>query len=91
MRKLFNPHQKAKIALEAMKENKTLNELSSDYQVHPTQINEWKQAIEKGAHVLLGPSGATKEAERIAELERMIGRREAELEWLKKKFNSVNP
>jgi len=86
MRKIINPYQKAKIALAAMKEDRTLNELSSVHQVHPFQINEWKQTVEKGAHLLLGPSGANKETYRIAELERMIGRREAEIEWLKKKF-----
>ena len=86
MRKILNPHQKANIAIEAMKENKTLNELSSVHQVHPFQIAEWKQAVTKGAHLLLAPNGASKEAERISELERMIGRREAEIEWLKKKF-----
>lgn len=89
MRKILNPYQKAKIALESMKEDKTLNELAAIHQVHPTQIAEWKQIIEKEAHILLGPSGASKEAERIAELERMIGRREAEIEWFKKKFRSV--
>lgn len=90
MRKILNPYQKANIALEAMKEDKILNELSATHQVHPAQIAEWKQIITKEAHLLLGPNGASKETERIAELERMIGRREAEIEWLKKKFRSVD-
>lgn len=91
MRKILNPYQKAKIALEAMKETKTLNELAALHQVHPAQIAEWKQTVEKEAHMLLGPSGTSKEQERIAELERMIGQREAAIEWLKKKFKDVNP
>lgn len=84
MRKILNPYQKAKIALAAMKENKTFTELSSEHQVHPSQITEWKERLEKEAHVLFDPNGKSKEQERIAELERMIGQREAEIEWLKK-------
>lgn len=84
MRKILNPYQKAKIALAAMKEDKTMNELSSTHQVHPTQITEWKQILEKSAHRLFSPNGVSQEAEQIAKLERMIGQREAAIEWLKK-------
>ena len=38
MRKLVNPHQKAKLALVAMKGDKTFNELASEHQVHPSQL-----------------------------------------------------
>ncbi len=84
MRKILNSYQKAKMALAAIKEEKTFVELASEYQVHPSQLSEWKNVIEKEAHTLFGSSVKSKEAERIAELERMVGQREAEIEWLKK-------
>lgn len=86
MRKVLNPYQKAKIALEAMKSEKTFAQLASEFQVHPSQISDWKTWLEKQAHILFGPNGQTKQEEKIAELERMIGQKEAELSWLKKKL-----
>lgn len=84
MRKILNPYQKAKIALATMKNDKTFAELAGEFQVHPSQLSEWKKVLEKEAHRLFSPGGKTKEEQRIAELERMIGQREAEIEWLKK-------
>ncbi len=86
MRTLINPHQKAAIALAAVKEDKTITQLASDYQVHPSQISEWKTILAREAHALFGPNSATKEEARIAELERMIGQRETEIDWMKKKL-----
>lgn len=84
MRKVLNPYQKAKIALDMMKNDKTFVELAGEFQVHPSQLSEWKKLLEKEAHRLFSPGGKSKEEQRIAELERMIGQREAEIEWLKK-------
>lgn len=86
MRKVLNPYQKAKIALAAMKDDKTFAELASLHQVHPSQISEWRTQLEKEAYTLFGSNGRTKEADKIAELERMIGQRETEIDWLKKKL-----
>jgi transposase-like protein len=89
MRKILNPYQKAKLALAAMKGDKTFSELSSEHQVHPAQLSEWKNILEKEAHLLFAPGGKSKEEQRIAELQRMIGQREAEIEWLKKISHSL--
>ena len=43
MRKDFNAEFKAKVALEAIKEEKTIAELSSKYEVHRTQITDWRK------------------------------------------------
>lgn len=91
MRKILNPYQKAKIAIAAMKNDKTFAEIAAAEQVHPSQISEWKKILEKEAHALFGPGGKSKEEQRIAELERMIGQREAEIEWLKKISRSLPP
>lgn len=84
MRKILNPYQKAKIALAAMRNDKTFAELATEHQVHPSQIDVWKQTLEKEAHSIFAPDAKSKEDLKIAELERMIGQREAEIEWLKK-------
>ena len=86
MRNILNPHQKAKIALAALKGGKTFAELSSEYQVHPSRISEWKDYLEAHIHLVFAPDSKSKEEQRIAELERMIGQRETELDWLKKKL-----
>ena len=87
MRKLINPHQKAQIALLAIKDDKTLAQLSSEYHVHPSQISEWKGRLQTCSHKLFGPNGKTKEQHQIEELQRMIGKREEEIDWLKKKLS----
>lgn len=43
---------KAKVALEALKGLKTVNELAGQYQVHPTQISQWKRQVQGGAREL---------------------------------------
>ncbi len=91
MRKILNPYQKAKLALAAFRGNKTFNELATEYQVHPSQLSDWKTKLEKEAHLLFAPGGKSQEEQRIAALERMIGQREAEIEWLKKISGSLPP
>jgi len=44
-RRNFDPAFKAKIALEALRERKTLSELASAYDLHPNQIATWKQQL----------------------------------------------
>jgi putative transposase len=89
MRKILNPYQKAKLALAAFKGEKTFAELASEHQVHPSQLSDWKKILEKEAHLLFGPNNKSKEEQRIAELEKMIGQREVEIEWLKKISQSL--
>jgi transposase-like protein len=40
----FNSEFKAKVAIEAIKEKQTLSELATKYELHPTQISEWKKS-----------------------------------------------
>jgi transposase len=44
-RKQYSPQFKAKVALEAVREEKTISELASQYEVHPTVINNWKRQL----------------------------------------------
>lgn len=86
MRKLLNPHQKAKVALAALRGDKTFSQLSGEHQVHSSQISGWKGALEKNAHLLFNRGGPAKEEVQIAELKQLVGQRDLEIEWLKKKL-----
>ena len=94
MRKSFSPQFKAAVALEAIKGEKTINELASLHEVHPTQISEWKRLATAKLTNLFSDK-RTKEgkttAQQIDELHRVIGKREAEIEWLKKKLCLTDP
>ena len=79
---------KFKVALEASKGLKTLNELAGEYNVHPNQVSSWKkQLLEEGPTVFSHSTARERQeqAEREAELYEQIGRLKMELEWLKKK------
>ncbi len=89
-RKRPSPPFKAKVALLAVKEIKTVSELSTQFKVHSTQIHHWKrQLLERAEEVFEnGRSGTGRAQEQealIAELYEQIGRLKMELEWLKKK------
>lgn len=53
-RKQWTAAQKAKIALEAIRERKTIQELARDYSVHPNQISKWKKQLADQAGELFG-------------------------------------
>ena len=76
-------------ALAAAKGTKTLSELASEYQLHPSQISEWKRALLDAGPAVFSSRRARQEreqADREAELYEQIGRLKMELEWLKKKL-----
>ena len=87
-RKIHSPEFKAKVALAAIKEMKTVSELASQYHVHPTQISSWKkQALENLAESFRrgSPAKQKTEQELTSPLYEEIGRLKMELDWLKKK------
>jgi putative transposase len=87
-RKHYTAEQKAKIALAAIKGQQTINELASDYGVHPTQISQWKkQLLDEASQVFTaGRDRQTDDHEAlVARLYQEIGQLKVELDWLKKK------
>ncbi len=79
---------KAQVALAAVKGDKTVNELASQFAVHPTLIHTWKKQLLSGAEGVFanGSKAPAVDAEAVqAELFEQIGRLKMELEWRKKK------
>jgi transposase-like protein len=92
MRKKFTPSQKAKVALEALTGSKTIAQISSIYGVHSTQINEWKKQAREKLELLFSDKRAKEgrqEERLVAELYQLIGQRDIEIEWLKKKLEQT--
>ncbi|PXF56395.1 MAG: hypothetical protein C4B58_13700 [Deltaproteobacteria bacterium] len=88
LRRKHTPSFKAKVALEAIKEQKTSAELASQYQVHPGQIRNWKATATKGFINLFSNKRKRKDQDQeelIQELYRQIGQLKVALDWLKKK------
>lgn len=80
----YSAEFKAKVALAALAETKTLAELSSEYKIHATQINRWKQELVENAPDLFGKGKkqeVSHEAE-VAELHRQIGKLKVENDFL---------
>ena len=87
-RKLYSAELKARVALEAIKGQKTTNEIASEYGVHPTQIAQWKkQALEELPQIFSSRREKAEQAEEElkAALYQQIGQLKVELDWLKKK------
>jgi putative transposase len=79
---------KAKVALEALKGERTLNELAGHFEVHPTQVVQWKQRLLAGVSDLFSGGVERDAAQETALRERLyqeIGQLKVELDWLKKK------
>jgi len=88
-RKRHESGYKAKVAVEAVRERKTVSELSSQFSLHSSQVQAWKRTLLERAHELFeGPSPEKRETAQEAELYEQIGRLKMELEWLKKKLPS---
>lgn len=81
---------KFRVALDAVKEQKTLSQLASEHEVHPGQITQWKKQLLDGGSSLFGQQHVRDQqaqTAREAELFEQIGRLQMELAWLKKKVD----
>jgi transposase-like protein len=87
-RKQYSPKFKARMALEAIRGERTLSQLGSQYHVHPVQIGQWRKTALEQLAELFTDGRARKRANGEVEKDALyeeIGRLKMELDWLKKK------
>ena len=84
---------KAKVAIEAIKGEKTINEIASIYEVHPNQVRQWKrQALEKLPDAMAdGRKKQVRDGKPVDEekLHQKIGQQAVEIDFLKKKLRQL--
>jgi transposase-like protein len=88
IRKTYSGKFKGKVALEAVKEEKTIAELAGQYEVHPTQVKAWKQQVLSHVEELFVDKRRKRDKEKeelIEELYKQIGQLKVEVDWVKKK------
>lgn len=92
LRRIHPPAFKARVALEALKETKTIAQLSSLFSVHPTQIAKWKSKALKGLENLFSDHTVKlkeRDDELIHSLYQEVGQLKVENDWLKKKIGLI--
>jgi transposase len=90
MRRSFNNEFKAKVALAALKGDKTMAELSSEYGVHANMITRWKGEAKEGLAGVFAGSDREEIREikqKSEELYKTIGRLQVENEWMRKNLD----
>ena len=87
-RKTYSADLKVRIALEAIKGQRTINEIAGHYGVHPNQVTQWKKQALAGLPDIFSTRrarAAQEDEELKAQLYQQIGQLKVELDWLKKK------
>lgn len=88
-RKQFTPEFKAKVALEAIRGERTVSELAARHKVHPNQIGLWRKHLQQHiAEVFAAGRSAPDEQQQqlVDTLYQQIGQLTVELEYLKKRL-----
>ncbi len=92
-RKRYSAEFKANVALEAIKGDRTANEIASNHGIHPNQLTQWKKQLLDELPQIFSDKRvkANKEQEALeAQLYQQIGQLKVELDWLKKKSGLVH-
>lgn len=94
MRKSHSNEFKAKVALEAIRNESSVQEIAQKYDVHPNQISQWKKKILDNMNELFErPNKKKKNLDQIelkeSELYKNIGKLQVENEFLKKKYREI--
>ena len=87
MKKVFTPDQKANVAIAAIKGVQSTSQISSMFEVHPTQVGLWKKQALQGLSEVFSDKRRKVQDDHealVSELYKTIGQRDMELSWLKK-------
>ena len=87
-RKKYPKEFKARVALEALKDEKSIAQISAEYEVHGNMITKWKKRLKENiSEIFVRKNEREPEAEQqLDNLYRQIGRQQVEIDWLKKKL-----
>src|SRR3569832_780226 len=92
-RRRHDPEFKARVALEALKGIKTVQEIGKEFDIHPVQVSEWKKAMLDGAASVFGAGRDKAEAEDFERertgLHAKIGQLSVEVDFLRKKSKQL--
>jgi transposase len=84
MAKRYSPKLKFQVVLEVLSGEKTVAQVAKAYDVHPNSVNKWKRDfLDKGPEVFAQDGVVAEYEQRIAELERLLGKKEVEIALLK--------
>jgi len=84
MAKRYSPKVKFQVVLEVLSGEKSVAQVAKAYGVHPNSVNKWKQDfLDKGPEVFAQDGVVAEYEQRIAELERLLGKKEVEIALLK--------
>lgn len=92
-RRKFSAEFKTKVAMEAIRGLRTLNEISSEYEVHPNQVTKWKKQLLIQAPQIFKDrksNDSSREDQKVEKLYQEIGQLQVELNWLKKKTGFIS-
>lgn len=93
IRRVHTPSYKTQVVLAMLRGEKTRGEIASEFSIHPTQADKWKQRAVEGLQQLFseGIKDEAKEREKlIEELYKQIGQLKVEADWLKKKMGLIS-
>ena len=92
-RRRHDPEFKARVALEALKGVKSIQQIAKDFEVHPVQVSEWKKTMTEGASEVFGPGIRKTEVEDFdrerSQLHAKIGEQAVVIDFLKKKSKQL--
>jgi transposase len=93
-RRKFSAEFKARVALDAARGVRTINEIAADNELHPVQVSQWKSELLKGASTVFEGGTSARKTEEEGEkqksrLERKIGQLAVAVDWLRKKSKEL--
>lgn len=91
-RRRHEPEFKARVAIEALKGVKTIQEIAKEYEIHPVQVSDWKKQMLEGATDLFGAGKKSAEEDLEAQKDKLhakIGQQAIEIDFLRKKSKQL--